>query len=98
MQKSSMEPASATDSGAGSLRRAGDHGLAFLGQIWAWLFLLGLIVFFSVTTPHFFDLFNFQSMGASAAVMLVLALGQTFVIITGGIDLSVGYVMGLATI
>ena len=31
-------------------------------------------------------------------VLLVLALGQTFVIITGGIDLSTGYVMGLATV
>ncbi len=89
---------SASSTSSGPLRSVGDRGLAFLGQVWAWLFLALLVVFFSLTTPHFFDLFNFQSMGANAAVMLVLALGQTFVIITGGIDLSVGYVMGLATI
>lgn len=89
---------SASPAPADTIRRAGNRGLAFLGQIWAWLFLLVLIVFFSVATPHFLDVFNFQSMGANASVMLVLALGQTFVIITGGIDLSVGYVMGLATI
>lgn len=77
---------------------ASAHALALLSRIWAWLFLILLVAFFAVTTPHFFDLFNFQSMGANAAVMLVLALGQTYVIITGGIDLSVGYVMGLATI
>ncbi len=64
----------------------------------AWIFLAVLIAFFSVTTPHFLDLFNFQAMGANMAIILVLALGQTFVIITGGIDLSVGFVMGLATI
>ena len=76
----------------------GGQALKLLGRVWAWLFLAALVAFFSVTTPHFFDLFNFQAMGANAAVVLVLALGQTFVIITGGIDLSVGYVMGLATI
>jgi ribose transport system permease protein len=69
-----------------------------LGRVWAWLFLLALVLFFSATTAHFLDLFNFQAMGANMAIVLVLALGQTFVIITGGIDLSVGYVMGLATI
>ena len=72
--------------------------MKLLGRLSAWLFLFVLILFFSATTPHFFDLFNFQSMGANLAIVLVLALGQTFVIITGGIDLSVGYVMGLATI
>lgn len=78
--------------------RVSERGLTLLGRVWAWLFFAVLVLFFSLTTPHFFDLFNFQAMGANAAVMLVLALGQTFVIITGGIDLSVGYVMGLATI
>ena len=33
-----------------------------------------------------------------AAVPLLLGLGQTFVIIAGGIDLSVGFVMGLAAV
>lgn len=83
---------------AGVTNVRGAQALRLLGRIWAWLFLLGLVAFFSLATPHFFDLFNFQAMGANTAVVLVLALGQTFVIITGGIDLSVGYVMGLATI
>jgi ribose/xylose/arabinose/galactoside ABC-type transport system permease subunit len=72
--------------------------IKLLGRLSAWIFLFVLVVFFSVTTSHFFDLYNFQSMGANVAIVLVLALGQTYVIITGGIDLSVGYVMGLATI
>lgn len=77
---------------------AGVQALRLIGRVWAWLFLLALIAFFTATTPHFFDLFNFQAMAANTAIVLVLALGQTFVIITGGIDLSVGYVMGLATV
>jgi ribose transport system permease protein len=60
--------------------------------------LLALVVFFSLTGKGFFDLFNFQAMGANVAVMLIMALGQTFVIIAGGIDLSTGFVMGLASV
>src|SRR5690242_5674217 len=69
-----------------------------LGQFWAWLFLLTLVVFFSLTGQGFFSLFNFQSIGANMSIVLIMALGQTFVIILGGIDLSTGFVMGLSTV
>src|SRR5438270_7086966 len=69
-----------------------------VGQFWAWLFLLILVIFFSVTGKGFFDLFNFQALGANQSIMLIMALGQTFVIIAGGIDLSTGFVMGLASV
>ena len=72
--------------------------VAFAGRMWAVLFLLALIVFFSLVAPGFFDLFNFQAVGANMAVLLVLGLGQTFVIISAGIDLSTGFVMGLASV
>ncbi len=71
---------------------------AVLSQFWSWLFLLVLVVFFSLTGQGFFSLFNFQSIGANMAIVLIMALGQTFVIISGGIDLSTGYVMSLATV
>jgi ribose/xylose/arabinose/galactoside ABC-type transport system permease subunit len=69
-----------------------------IGGVWAWLFLFGLLIFFSVAAPGFCSLFNFQTLGSNMSVLLVLALGQTFVIISGGIDLSVGFVMGLASV
>ena len=62
--------------------------LAVIGRFWAWIFLLILVVFFSIMGQGFFDLFNFQSIGADMAIVLIMALGQTFVIISGGIDLS----------
>jgi ribose transport system permease protein len=67
-------------------------------RFWPWLFLLALVVIFSVTGRGFFDLFNFQSILANASIGLIMALGLTFVIIAGGIDLSVAYVMGLASV
>ncbi|GAP13374.1 monosaccharide ABC transporter membrane protein, CUT2 family [Longilinea arvoryzae] len=71
--------------------------LIFIGKYWAWVFLVILIGAFS-TAQGFFSLNNFQAILANNSLLLVLALGQTFVIITGGIDLSTGWVMGLASV
>lgn len=72
--------------------------LGLLSQLWAWVFLILLVAFFSTLAPSFLSLFNIQSILANIAIMLIMALGQTFVIIAAGIDLSTGYVMGLASV
>ena len=59
--------------------------------------LATLVVFFSIITPGFFSFGNFVNVVNQIAIWGVLALGMTFVIITGGIDLSVGCVLGLAS-
>jgi ribose transport system permease protein len=69
-----------------------------VGRFWASFFLLALLIFFSATGKGFLDLFNFQAITANMAIMLIMALGQTFVIISGGIDLSTGFVMGLSSV
>jgi len=80
------------------LRSLPGNPLVFVGRYWSWFFLLLIVLFFSLTGPGFFDLFNFQSIGANMAFIMLMALGQTFVIISGGVDLSTGYVMGLSAI
>ena len=56
--------------------------------------LLGLILFFSLWLPtQFATPFNVRSMGITASVIALLAFGETYVIIGGGIDLSVGSVL-----
>lgn len=72
--------------------------LVLASRFWAWLFLLVLIFFFALTGPGFFTFDNFQSLIFNMAPMLLMALGQTFVIISAGIDLSTGFVMGLAAV
>jgi predicted ABC-type sugar transport system permease subunit len=70
----------------------------------AWLFLILLIAFFETWAriaygvSFFFNTYNIQSITVFATVPLILALGQTFVIISAGIDLSLGFVMGLASV
>ncbi len=56
------------------------------------------LVVFSFTGKNFFALNNFQSIVHLATTSLLLACAETFVIITGGIDLSVGFVMGLSAV
>jgi ribose transport system permease protein len=65
---------------------------------WIALVLLALIVIFSLMSPDAFATkFNFQQLFIETAVLLVLSTGMTFVIITSGIDLSVGSVLIFAS-
>jgi ribose transport system permease protein len=61
------------------------------------LILVALIVVFSLLSfNEFFAVANARNIATDAAVLLVLAVGATYVIITAGIDLSVGSVLVFA--
>jgi len=70
----------------------------------AWIFLLFLLVGFELWarfayhTTFILNPFNASSIAVFAVGPLLLALGQTFVVISGGIDLSVGFTMGFAAV
>ena len=78
--------------------------LTWLAAARAWLFLALLFVGFEVwaqlayRATFLFNPFNVQSIAVFAVAPLLLALGQTLVIISGGIDLSVGFTMGFAAV
>ena len=55
-----------------------------------------LVVFFSLATPNFLTANTMLLLAKHVALYGILAIGMTYVIITGGIDLSVGAVVGLA--
>ena len=55
---------------------------------WIILILAGMIVAFSVLEPDSFSTVNnVRNIATNAAILLVVAVGMTFVIITAGIDL-----------
>jgi ribose transport system permease protein len=60
--------------------------------------LILLFIVFSIASPYFFTEDNIIGILLATAVNGVLALGVTFVIITAGIDLSVGTVMTLSAV
>ena len=67
-------------------------------RVWPWLFLVGLVIFFSIFGPGFFSVRSSMNVLTAASHVLLMALGQTFVIIAAGIDLSTGWVVGLASV
>ncbi|MDR2798787.1 MAG: ABC transporter permease [Treponema sp.] len=52
------------------------------------LFLLGVV--FTILSPYFFSVNNLLTVATQTAVIAIIAIGQTYVLITGGIDLSIG--------
>jgi ribose transport system permease protein len=68
--------------------------LATGSTTWIILILAGMIVVFSLMEPSSFaTVNNARNVATNAAILLVVAVGMTFVIITAGIDLSVGSVL-----
>jgi ribose transport system permease protein len=60
--------------------------------------LILIVIFFSITTPYFATAENFLKIFVQIAINTVLASGMTLVILTGGIDLSVGSVLALCSV
>ena len=58
--------------------------------------LIVLLIFFSITANNFLSVNTLLLIGKHVALYGIIAIGMTYVIITGGIDLSVGAVVGLA--
>src|SRR6516165_2504392 len=68
----------------------------FLFRLRALIALFVLIGVFSVLTPSFFTEQNLIILVGQTAINAIMAVGMTFVILTGGIDLSVGSTVGFS--
>jgi ribose/xylose/arabinose/galactoside ABC-type transport system permease subunit len=95
-------PAGASPSGRGT---SAQRFILLLSRVWAWLFLGLMVLFFVIAVPlvsggavNFLTIRNSQNILVAIIPVLLLGLGQTFVIIAAGIDLSVGWVMSLASV
>ena len=78
---------------SGSTAQMRSKLLNALGMV---LILGGLIGFFSIRTPHFFSVSTFSTLANQIPDAVILAIGMTFVLLIGGIDLSIGSVVGLS--
>lgn len=67
-----------------------------LQRLLPFLTLIVLFVALTIATPHFLTAINLASVARQTAVINIMALGMTLVIITGGIDLSVGSILAIA--
>lgn len=60
--------------------------------------LVALFIFFSLQAPNFAEATNFTNVARQVAVLALIATAQTAVILTAGIDLSVGSTVALASV
>jgi ribose transport system permease protein len=81
---------------AGAFQRVG--GIEGMRKLFPILLLAALCIVFSVLNPQFLSGQNLATILQQSVTILVVALGMTFVIIAGSIDLSVGSIVGLATV
>ncbi len=62
------------------------------------LLFIGLVTFFTLGDKSFLSAYNMQTILNASAILLAVGLGQVCVILTGGIDLSVGSIMSLVSV
>jgi erythritol transport system permease protein len=70
--------------------------LQWVVRLRALLALVGLAAIFAALSPEFLTTSNLTILVKHVAINAILAIGMTFVVLSGGIDLSVGSVAGLA--
>lgn len=98
---SGVQPSGKTDamSLALTLRAWRSKAIAFLsraGEVWTLAILLLLIAVFGLLSPDFFSRASWLATSQYSVEYLLLGLAETFVIVTGGIDLSVGAILGFS--
>ncbi len=62
------------------------------------LLLVMLTTILYIGNPSFLSVYNLKTIGSATAILLAVGLGQTTVILTGGVDLSVGGIMSLISV
>lgn len=95
-----IRPHSSTAGNDGAdLETGADRLGRLIGGGWIFLLLLGLVAVFSVLRPEQFgSSYNLTMLAVNAAILLVLSVGQTFVIASAGIDLSIGAVLVFSSV
>ncbi|MDF5713693.1 MAG: ribose ABC transporter permease [Rhizonema sp. NSF051] len=91
-----LKPANKVDKNSTSRNRKSISTLLEIAGILPILILIGIL--FSFLTPNFLTAGNIVNILRQASINIVLATGMTFVILTGGIDLSVGSILAVSAV
>jgi len=84
-------------------RRTRVETLIMIRKVWPWVFLTLMVVLFTIlakvmNNTNFLSFRAVQSILVYATQILLIALGETMIIIAAGIDLSAGYTLGLSAV
>ncbi len=84
-------------------KRTRAENLTLIRKVWPWLFLVLMIIVFSISSQAannvtFLSFRSVQGILLYATQILLIGLGETFIIVAAGIDLSAGWVLGLSSV
>jgi ribose transport system permease protein len=84
-------------------KRTQIENLDRIRQAWPWIFFIVLVIGFTITSKlkndvNFISVRSVQGILEYTVQILLIGLAETFIIITGGIDLSVGWTVGFASV
>src|SRR5512135_1450203 len=84
-------------------KKEGVSIMVVIRKIWAWVFLIILIIGFSIASKlanniTFITLRSVQGILTYATQILLVGLAETLIIIVAGIDLSAGWVLGFSAV
>lgn len=94
MSQSTLSTGPETDSSSASL--ASRMGLRLTTGLSLLAIYLALCIAFSILSPYFLTVNNFVNIGKTLSVVGIVAIGETLVLISGGVDISVGSVAALS--
>ena len=57
-----------------------------------------LLVFFGLMTPNFITYTNFKAIISNFPIIAIMSVGMTFVLLIGGLDISVGSILGFTAV
>jgi ribose/xylose/arabinose/galactoside ABC-type transport system permease subunit len=83
------------------MRRRGIGELLFYGKSMIpalGFLLLILVLFFGFSTKNFFNLGTFKAIISNIPVIAIMSIGMTFVLLVGGLDISVGSILGFTAV
>lgn len=66
--------------------------------VWPVAVMIVIIIVTAQRSPHYFTIFNFQNIVSQIAPLGIVTMGQAILLISAGLDLSVGYNMAFASI
>jgi ribose/xylose/arabinose/galactoside ABC-type transport system permease subunit len=69
----------------------------FLFKYGYYLVVLIVVIYFSLSTPHFLNFANINSLFHASSPMLIVATGMAFIVMTGKLDISLGSIAYLST-
>ena len=103
---SHTSPEATSDDGRRGARPAAAGSLDHAAGVWSaasryavvLVLLIAIFVFFSLTQDDFLTQANIENLLTSGSILWVVSIGMTFVVLTGGIDLSVGSLLALSGI